>query len=151
MSQSTNDQGNPAQASTKEPPATRSQVEISSMKGSRLSSAGDYVQLDFEDVNGRELSWTLTASCVQQLIMTLPHLLSGALARRHGSSAVRAVFPLGEWRLEVAGQWNTLLLTLMTRDGFEVCFSLNTETIAQMTSSIEKHRWIVHRDVDRAV
>jgi hypothetical protein len=71
--------------------------------------------------------------------MTLPHLLSRALQAQRADGSVRAVFPLGEWRLEAAAESRDLILTMRTQDGFEVAFSLSAATLAGMTSGIERH------------
>jgi hypothetical protein len=72
--------------------------------------------------------------------MTLPDLLSKALQAQYGDRSLRAVFPLGDWRLEAAAGSKDLILTMMTPDGFEVAFSLGAPAIARMMSAFEEHR-----------
>jgi hypothetical protein len=71
--------------------------------------------------------------------MTLPQLLSQALQAQYADRSLRAVFPLGEWRLEVAAGSKELILTMRTPEGFEVAFSLSAAAIAGLTSVIEEH------------
>jgi hypothetical protein len=82
----------------------------------------------------------LTSACVHQLAMTLPHLLSKALQAQHADRSLRAVFPLGDWRLEAAAGSKDLILTMMTPDGFEVAFSLGAPAIARMMTAFEELR-----------
>jgi hypothetical protein len=115
------------------------EMDVASLTTCQVAPEGHYVRLNFEDALGRPAALRLTTSCVQQLVMTLPHLLSRALKARHGDGSLRAVFPLGEWRLEVAAGSKDFILTMMTPDGFEVAFSLSAAAIAGMTSAIEEH------------
>jgi hypothetical protein len=92
---------------------------------------------NLEDALGQPATLRLTSACVQQLVMTLPHLLSKALkAQHHGDGSIRAVFPLSEWRLEAAAGSKDFILSMMTPDGFEVAFSLSEPTIPQITSAL---------------
>jgi hypothetical protein len=115
------------------------EIDVASLTTCQVVPDGHYVRLHFEDAFGRPRTLRLTSSCVQQLVMTLPHLLSRALQAQHGDSAVRAVFPLAEWRLEAAAESKDFILTMRTPDGFEVAFSLSAATLAGMTSVVEKH------------
>ena len=89
---------------------------------------------------GGRIALRVPSFCVEQLLMTLPHLLSKALQARYGDRSLRAVFPLGEWRLEAASGSKYLILTMMTPDGFEVAFSLGAPAIARIVSALEEHR-----------
>jgi hypothetical protein len=115
------------------------QIDVASLTNCQVAPEGHYVRLNFEDALGRPSTLRLTSSCVQQLVMTLPHLLSRALQAQHADPSVRAVFPLSEWRLEVAARSQDFILTMMTPDGFEVAFSLSAAALAGMTSVIEEH------------
>jgi hypothetical protein len=101
---------------------------------------GGAVRLNFEDVAGRPAAFTLPRICLQQLVMTLPVLLSKSLKAQHGDESLRLVFPLDNWRLEAAAGTKRLILTLTTPDGFEVTFSLEAQTISELMSAIEEHR-----------
>jgi hypothetical protein len=94
------------------------EIDVTSLATCQVSPEGDYVSLSFEDALGRAVTLRLTPACVQELTMTLPDLLSKALQARYGDRSLRAVFPLGDWRLEAAAGSNYLILTMMTPDGF---------------------------------
>jgi hypothetical protein len=114
-------------------------IYVASLTTCQVAADGQYVRLNFEDVCGLPTTLRLTSAGIQQLIMTLPRLLSRALIAQHGDSFVRAVFPLSEWRLELAGS-KGFILTMTTPDGFEVAFSLSAQMIAGITSALEEHR-----------
>jgi hypothetical protein len=118
----------------------RNDIHVASLTTCQVTPEGHYVRLDFEDVLGRPATLRLTSACVQQLVITLPHLLGRALKAQYRDDCVRAVFPLGRWRLELAAGSKDFMLTLITPDGFEVTFSLTGSVIARMISAFEEHR-----------
>jgi hypothetical protein len=116
------------------------EIDVASLTTCLVTPGGQRVRLNFEDSRGRPATLSLPSNCVQQLVMTLPHLLSTALKAQHGDRSARAVFPLDEWRLETVSGSNDLILTLKTPDGFEVAFTLSPATLAQITSAVEEHQ-----------
>jgi hypothetical protein len=114
------------------------EIDAASLTTCQVAADGHYIRLNFEDAFGRPGTLRLTTSCVQQLVMTLPQLLSRALQEQHADSSLRAVFPLGEWRLETAAESKDFILTMRTPDGFEVAFSLSAATLAGITSVVEE-------------
>jgi hypothetical protein len=121
------------------------EIDVASLTTCQVAPEGYFVRLNFEDALGRQATLKLTSACVHQLTMTLPHLLSKALQAQNGDRSLRAVFPLGDWRLEAAAGSKDLILTMMTPDGFEVAFSLGTPAIARMMSAFEAHRSMAQR------
>ena len=113
------------------------EIDVASLTTCLVTPGGQRIRLNFEDARGRPATLALPSSCVQQLVMTLPHLLSTALKAQHGDRSARAVFPLEEWRLETAAETQELILTLKTPDGFEVAFSMSPATLAQLTTAVE--------------
>jgi hypothetical protein len=105
-----------------------------------VTPGGARIRLNFDDTHGRAATLVLPTSCVQQLVMTLPHLLSTALRAQHGDNSSRAVFPLDEWQLETAAGTSDLILTMKTPEGFKVSFSLSAATLAQMSEAVEEKR-----------
>ena len=104
-----------------------------------MAADGSYACLNFADALGRPVSLRLTSAGIQQLLMTLPRLLSRALLAQHRDSSLRAVFPVSEWRLERAAGAPDFILTLTTADGFEVAFSLGIPVAAMMARALEEH------------
>src|SRR5882762_2849054 len=76
------------------------EIDVASLTTCDVAPDGHYVRLHFEDALGRPATLRLTSDRVQQLLMTVPGLLSRALQARHRDDSVRAVFPLHQWRLE---------------------------------------------------
>jgi hypothetical protein len=114
------------------------EIEIASLTTCQVSPDGRHVRLNFANTRAGMATLRLTSACVQQLLMTLPRLLSTALKIQHRDSSVRAVFPLRDWRLEAAVGSEDLILTMTTTDGFEVAFSLSATAIAQISSAAQQ-------------
>jgi hypothetical protein len=103
-----------------------------------VATDGRRVRINFKNMDGSPASLTVPTDCVHQLIMTLPPLLSRALKAELSDDSVRAVFPLGRWRLETAAGSSAYILTLSTLDGFEVAFSVSARDLATMSSAFER-------------
>jgi hypothetical protein len=121
------------------------EIYVASLTTCEVAPEGHYVRLNFEDALGRPATLRLTSACVQQLVMTLPRLLSEALQAQHGDRSLRAVFPLSDWRLEAAVGSKDLILTIMTPDGFEVAFSLGAPAIERIISAFEERRLVAEQ------
>jgi hypothetical protein len=121
------------------------EIDVASLTTCEVAPDGYCVRLNLEDAVGRPVTLRLTSACVRQLVMTLPHLLSKALQAQHGDSSLRAVFPLGDWRLEAAAGSKDLILTMTTPDGFEVAFSLGVPAIEWIMSAFEEHRSVAEQ------
>jgi hypothetical protein len=115
-------------------------INVRSLAKCQVASDGSAICLKFEDADGRPVALGLPHACVQQLIMTLPHLLSKALLARYGDHSLRAVFPLSDWRLEFAAGSKNFILTMSTPDGFEVSFVVSPRNMEWMMSEIEERR-----------
>ncbi|MDB6108050.1 MAG: hypothetical protein JWO52_8049 [Gammaproteobacteria bacterium] len=114
------------------------EIEIASLTTCQVCPDGRHVRLNFANTRAGMATLRVTSACVQQLLMTLPRLLSTALKIQHRDSSVRAVFPLHDWRLEAAVGSGDLILTMTTTDGFEVAFSLSATVIAQISSAAQQ-------------
>src|ERR1700736_353870 len=78
------------------------EIDVASLTTCQVAPEGYFVRLNFEDALGRPAALRLTSACVHQLTMTLPHLLFKALQAQYGDRSLRAVFPLGDRRLEAS-------------------------------------------------
>jgi len=116
------------------------QINVRLLASCQVASDGSAICLKFEDADGRPVALRLPQACIQQLVMTLPHLLSKALLAQHGDQSLRAVFPLSDWRLEVAAGSKNFILTMRTTDGFEVSFVVSARNMEWMMSEIEARR-----------
>jgi hypothetical protein len=117
--------------------STPNEIDVRSLTTHQVTPDGSVICLNIENSGGRTIALRLPSFCVEQLLMTLPHLLSKALQARYGDESMRVVFPLGNWRLEAAAGSKDFILTMSTSDGFEVAFVLSAPTIARMTSAMK--------------
>jgi hypothetical protein len=102
---------------------------------------GEIIKLDFIDEDGRHISLRLAFEHAQSIAMTLPRLLTQAVKAQTGQDNARYVFPLGEWALEGIEEDQTLILSLKTRDGFEVSFRIPPEACRSLG-------WTLQRETD---
>ena len=104
-------------------------VEFAIGEMTRFETAEDglSVRLDMEDVNGRLVSLRMPLHCLNQLIITLPLMISRALQQQHHDASLRMVYPVARFRLELGADFETRILTLETPDGFSVSFGLTEE------------------------
>lgn len=100
---------------------------------------GSEVRINLEAKSGDPLSVTLPVNCIQQLLMTLPDVISRAIKAKYGDDSLRLVFPLDDWKLETCtNDAAELILTLRTTDGFEVSFSAQRRDIMQMAGTAKE-------------
>ncbi len=107
-------------------------IEVTSLTTCEVSDDGQDVRLNLLDRNGRAVAVTLSLACVSSLIMTLPAIQTQALRAAHADPSLRVAYPAERWALERSDAAGCLLLTLSTPDGFQVCFSLHSEALADM-------------------
>ena len=112
-------------------------LSVQSLTTCAVAVDGHCICINFNDAHGHPASLVLPTDCAQQLIMTLPQLLSKALKAESSDDSLRAVFPLGSWRLERAVRGDAYILTLRTTDGFDVSFSMSAHDLAKMASCFE--------------
>jgi hypothetical protein len=113
------------------------EIDVRSLTAHQVAPDGSVICLNIENADGRPIALRLPTFCVEQLLMTLPRLLSKALQAQYRDGSMRVVFPLGNWRVEAAAGSKDFILTMSTSDGFEVAFALSAPTIARMMSEVE--------------
>ena len=123
--------------------------EIASLTTCQVSPDGRHVRLHFAKTGAGMTTLRLTSACVEQLLMTLPRLLSTALKIQHRDSSLRAVFPLQGWRLDAAAGSGNLILTMTTTAGLEVAFSLSATAVAQISSAARQRSSIASAEATR--
>ena len=62
-------------------------IDVASLTTCLVTPGGQRIRLNFEDARGRAATLILPTSCVHQLVMTLPHLLSTALKAQQGNTS----------------------------------------------------------------
>jgi len=107
-------------------------IEATGLTTCDVSDNGQNVRLNLRDGDGRAVAVVLPYACVSALIMTLPAIQTQALRAAHADPSLRVAYPAEHWSLERSDAAGSLLLTLTTPDGFQVCFSLHSEALADM-------------------
>ena len=117
----------------------KTMIEItgSSLTQCQIAPDGSAVRLNFKSDCGQPASLTLPVECIQQLLMTLPHVASMAIRARYRDETLRWVFSLGSWQLEAARASADVILTLKTPDGFEVAFSIGRQDVKQIACAVD--------------
>jgi hypothetical protein len=105
---------------------------IGEMTRFETAEDGSSIRLDMEDVSGRLVSLHIPFQCLNQLIMTLPAMVRRALQQQRGDPSLRIVYPASRFQVELAGDFETRILTLETPDGFSVSFGLTGEQFREI-------------------
>ncbi len=99
-----------------------------------------HLRILFELADGSTRSLILPFACLSQLVMTLPRMLAQSLRRRFGSGAIRVVYPIHKFQMELAWDHTTRILSIETPDGFDVSLGLSAEQcreIARLSAEAE--------------
>ena len=64
-------------------------IDIDSLTTCLVTPDGARIRLNFENLAGDATTLEVSTSCVQQLVNTLPHLLTTALRVQHGDQCAR--------------------------------------------------------------
>jgi len=107
---------------------------IGEMTRFETAEDGSSVRLDMEDVSGRSVSLHMPLECLNRLIMTLPGMVRRALQLRHRDPSLRIVYPVAQFQVELAGDFETHILTLETPDGFSASFGLTEEQCREIAT-----------------
>jgi hypothetical protein len=113
---------------------------LAELKGRNLTTFtvaadGTSFRLNFTDSEGRVSAITLPTECLNELLMTLPRLVSQALRARYKDSSLRLVFPADEWRLEKSVD-TRVILTIGTGGGFEASFVFERDHLRSIADSV---------------
>jgi hypothetical protein len=115
------------------------EIDVASLTTCEVAPDGQFVRLNLADARGQPVTLRVPVPCTQQLLMTLPRLLTQALRAQYGNRSVKAVFPLEIWRLETTHGSQDLILTMTTADGFEASFSVEPRAVAEIVFALQEH------------
>jgi hypothetical protein len=110
------------------------QFVIGELTRSETAEDGSSIRLDMEDVSGRLVSLHMPLECLNRLIMTLPGMVRRALQLRHRDTSLRVVYPVAQFQVELAGDFETRILSLETPDGFSASFGLTAEQCREIAT-----------------
>jgi hypothetical protein len=99
-------------------------IYIQYLKRFQTDEDGSSTNLIVTDLVGREINLAFPIEVISQLIMTLPKIVNSVVQRR--DPGLRVTYPLDDYDFE-KGADGTRILTLTTRDGFEVSFTLSAD------------------------
>lgn len=103
-------------------------IYIQHLKRFEIDEDGSSINLFVTDLVRREIRLAFPIEVISSLMMTLPRMLNTVVRRKDPS--LRVVYPLGKHHFEKAADGSTRILTLATRDGFEVSFTVSEEQFA---------------------
>jgi hypothetical protein len=102
-------------------------VEGCDLAGWGVLPGGEHIGLTFRAADGATRRIVLPFDALSSLLMTLPRMLQSALDARFPDGSLRVVQQLARWKLEQKAADDGLILSLETRDGFEVAFSVSPQ------------------------
>lgn len=106
----------------------------------KISEDGQSVTLKMLDELGAEAALSFGIGELGNLVMTLPGLIETALQRQLRDGSFRFAYPVGSWAIEESTDPSSLIVTLRTKDGFGVSFSMprgNAMRLAHSLSEVE--------------
>ena len=113
-----------------------STVLIQHLRRFETDEDGTTTNVVVTDLVGRELTLAFPIEVVSSLMMTLPRMIDRIVKRRGADQ--RVVYPLDSHTLEVAKDGSTRIMTLRTRDGFEVAFTLNPDSTQSWWNPVDR-------------
>lgn len=99
-------------------------IDVKELTTYKISEDGQSVALKIVDTAGVETSLIFKLGELGNLAMTLPGLIEAALRRQYRDASFRFAYPIGSWAVEEAADPGALIVTLRTKDGFGVSFSM---------------------------
>jgi hypothetical protein len=97
-----------------------------------VSPDGSSFQLNFNDAQGRATAIRLPAEALHVLVLTMPQIANKAIQAKYRDRSIRLVYPVADWSIDAALDDDRRILTLRTRDGFEVSFSATGEDLVDL-------------------
>jgi hypothetical protein len=94
------------------------------------------ITLGFADGDGNPAVVRLEVGQAGALAMTLPKLIEEALRRQYRDQSLRYTYPLASWSLERATDQSSGIVTLATRDGFSVRFTMQQRQQSELGEAL---------------
>jgi hypothetical protein len=108
--------------------------------GFDVSQDGTRFRLQLIDNEGRMRALEFPTASLESLMKTLPEIQQVALPRKRGNQALRVIRRPEAWSLERDMADESLVLVLVTSDGFEWCFHLADAEVFKMAKSLREER-----------
>lgn len=110
-------------------------ISIKEVASYRISDDGTSVVLEMKDESGAVRAWTFKIAELGCLVTTLPGVIESALRRQYRDASLRYAYPIGSWAIEEATDPSSVIVTLRTKDGFGVSFSMTRAEAAEFGRS----------------
>ncbi len=115
------------------------QIDAAALTTFEVDPDGAHVHFRVRDHEGSPAELVLPATCLGELLMTLPRVMRDALRKSSGNDALRVVYPLERYKIELAESSSTgapqFILTLAS-GGFAVSFASSADALAEIARSI---------------
>ena len=116
------------------------QIEAAALTTFEVDPDGTRVRLNVRDCNGSPAALVLPVEALNELLMTIPRMITLALQKGHEDESLRVVYPLEHFSLELAHEGRDgvpqFMLTLETNGGFAVSFAGSADCLASLARSI---------------
>lgn len=119
---------------------TEKVIQGESCTGFMVSQDGARFRLQLTDNDGRDLAIELPTANLKSLMKALPEIQQVALPRERGNNALRVIRRPEAWSLERDNIDDSLLLVLITSEGFEWCFHLDDTEVFKMAQYLGEER-----------
>lgn len=113
-------------------------INVKEMPTYNISDDGKTVTLSLEDEAGKPTSLQFHIPDLGNLAMTLPSLIEAALRRQFRDASFRYAYPIGSWSIEQSADPSALIVTLRTKDGVCVSFSMPQNSTLQFANSLSE-------------
>lgn len=88
---------------------------------------------------GTPLALTFTVTSLSRLLLTLPRMIDRVVQKHSNNPGLRVVYPLETFRVEMAPDGQTRILTLKTPDGFDVSFTADPDKYREIYQTVGKY------------
>ncbi len=114
-------------------------IDAAALTTFEVDPDGAHVHFHVRDHEGSPAELVLPATCLGELLMTLPRVMRDALRKSSGNDSLRVVYPLERYKIELAQPNCTgapqFILTLAS-GGFSVSFASSADALADIARSI---------------
>lgn len=116
------------------------QIEAAALTTFEVDPDGARVRLNVLDCNGSPAALVLPVEALNELLMTIPRMITLALQKGHEDESLRVAYPLEQFSLELAHEGRDglqqFMLTLETKGGFAVSFVGSADRLVSLARSI---------------
>ncbi len=114
-------------------------IDAAALTRFEVDPDGSRVHFHVLDQEGTAAELVLPATCLGQLLMTLPRVMRDALRNSSGDRSLRVVYPLEGYKIERAqpsGAGEHLFIVTLGSGGFAVSFASSGEALTDIARSI---------------